>query len=327
MSSPPSDASQSREPGTSRSPPPPPPPPLDVRWLHAGAQYLDLPTNPVTSLNTTYKAFSVTESNRLEEAWWCLTDDERREYAPKGGKGASNGKATSRPSSVDSTNGNTTPLKAEEKDEQGNLVINSGAEASRLGKHRGDKEDGPKHGVGQAMMEKTATEGVGVGASVMEKTGSQQEDPVDHIVRMVDPAGKGKGMILEDLETVRGVPVSQVSRMSFLGQCSCSRFFATLVLTPTPNSRPAGRPLRGVSFHHVTRTRLLGSHRPSSPGHPSDVVHRRRGPSLRVGIGRGIGERIPVGPSVVGGCGAVARKVTTDITAPQRNQAIPPIIP
>ncbi len=62
-------------------------PRLDVRWLHAGAQHLDLPANPITGAPSGYAAFSVVESQRLEGAWKALDADGRRACLGKGGKG------------------------------------------------------------------------------------------------------------------------------------------------------------------------------------------------------------------------------------------------
>lgn len=65
---------------TSRPPTPPllPLPELDFRWVHAGAQHLDLLPTPITTASTSYKAFSYDESLRIEEAWWTLTEGNRR---------------------------------------------------------------------------------------------------------------------------------------------------------------------------------------------------------------------------------------------------------
>ncbi|WVQ64180.1 uncharacterized protein L199_002342 [Kwoniella botswanensis] len=84
------------------APPPDAPPPetppllpipfLDYRWVHAGAQHLDLLPTPITSASTTYKSFSQSESLRIEERWIQLSDDERRkvirEWGSMEGEGA-----------------------------------------------------------------------------------------------------------------------------------------------------------------------------------------------------------------------------------------------
>lgn len=54
------------------------PPPLPIQWVHGGAQYLDLLTVPVTSLNPVYTAFSESENRRLEERWEALSEEEKR---------------------------------------------------------------------------------------------------------------------------------------------------------------------------------------------------------------------------------------------------------
>ena len=63
------------------SPPSPallPLPNLDVRWVHAGAQHLDLLPTPITSVGQSYKPFSEEESERIEERWLSLSEEERR---------------------------------------------------------------------------------------------------------------------------------------------------------------------------------------------------------------------------------------------------------
>lgn len=77
-------------------PPPSPPllplPALEVRWVHAGAQHLDLLPNPITTVSTTYKAFSYDESEAIETKWQELSDEERdkavREWGITEGEGA-----------------------------------------------------------------------------------------------------------------------------------------------------------------------------------------------------------------------------------------------
>ncbi len=174
------------------------PPPIDIRWLHAGSLYLNLPSNPITVASTSYAAFSQTENKRLEEAWWRLTDEERTEFSKKGGVAGDK---------VD-TRGNTKENKQEDglksvEKEDGTLTVNSGADASRLGMSSHDKDgdgietppDGPTHGQGGVMMEKTDSERADLESRTI---GSGR-------------VGKRRTMVLEDLETVRGVPVAQVN--------------------------------------------------------------------------------------------------------------------
>ncbi|WWC73239.1 uncharacterized protein I206_107205 [Kwoniella pini CBS 10737] len=74
------------------TPPLIPIPTLDVRWVHAGAQHLDLLPTPITSASTTYKSFSYTESLRIEERWRETPENERRkiirEWGHSEGEGA-----------------------------------------------------------------------------------------------------------------------------------------------------------------------------------------------------------------------------------------------
>ncbi|WWC91359.1 uncharacterized protein L201_006302 [Kwoniella dendrophila CBS 6074] len=67
------------------TPPLLPIPTLDIRWVHAGAQHLDLLPTPITSASTSYKPFSYSESLRIEERWRGMSDDERRKIIKEWG--------------------------------------------------------------------------------------------------------------------------------------------------------------------------------------------------------------------------------------------------
>lgn len=79
-------------PSAPSSPPLLPIPELDYRWVHAGAQHLDLLPTPITTASTSYKAFSADESRRIEEAWQVLEIKKRRraiaEWGQTEGEGA-----------------------------------------------------------------------------------------------------------------------------------------------------------------------------------------------------------------------------------------------
>lgn len=157
------------------SPPLLPTPPLDVRWVHAGAQHLDLLPSPITSVSTTYKAFSQEESDRIEDRWDSMSRDDRarviKDWGAGEGEGApkdrKNGGPSDRRASINSTksNGERHPVDAipTEQEQPGMEVIQSGEEQSR------DSESEYRDIVARAQREH------------------------------------------EDLELVSGVPVSQVS--------------------------------------------------------------------------------------------------------------------
>ena len=69
-----------------------PVPDLDVRWVHAGAQHLNLLPTPITAPSTSYKAFSSLEFERIEEKWESMNQDERKsavdEWGSLDGEGA-----------------------------------------------------------------------------------------------------------------------------------------------------------------------------------------------------------------------------------------------
>lgn len=52
-------------------------PALDVRWVHAGAQQLNLLPIPITSASNSFKAFSKNESSRIELRWQSTSESER----------------------------------------------------------------------------------------------------------------------------------------------------------------------------------------------------------------------------------------------------------
>lgn len=121
----------------------------DERWMHAGAGHLALPINPITAITTTFKAFSVDESARIDHAWHALSDKDRRDAISAWGKGDGEG----------ATKQKTTQEAPPEEDDPS--MIRSGQE--------------------------------------------QKEDPEVHYKDLM-----AKVQAEEDLETIRGVPVSQV---------------------------------------------------------------------------------------------------------------------
>lgn len=60
---------------------------LEFRWMHGGAQHMDLPTAPITTQTINYVPFSASENVRLEEAYQKLSEEERREVGRVSGKG------------------------------------------------------------------------------------------------------------------------------------------------------------------------------------------------------------------------------------------------
>ncbi|GHJ86213.1 hypothetical protein NliqN6_2615 [Naganishia liquefaciens] len=61
---------------------------LEYRWMHGGAQYMDLPTAPVTTQAINYVPFSASENIRLEEAYQKLSADEKVQVGKISGKGS-----------------------------------------------------------------------------------------------------------------------------------------------------------------------------------------------------------------------------------------------
>lgn len=61
---------------------------LEFRWMHGGAQHMDLPTAPITTQTINYVPFSASENIRLEEAYQKLSEEEKTEVGRISGKGS-----------------------------------------------------------------------------------------------------------------------------------------------------------------------------------------------------------------------------------------------
>lgn len=171
------------------SPPLLPIPYLDLRWVHAGAQHLSLLPNPITTPSTTYKAFSATESERIEERWSSLTEEDRvrsiREWAQGEGEGAPK-------------------REKKEKDDQK-------AKAKEKEKENEKEHEHP----------------VDSGAPEVVRSGEEQKD-TDLEARYKDLVAKAQ-KDYEDLELVQGIAVSQVRLyLSCTRQCSKTECRRTL---------------------------------------------------------------------------------------------------
>ncbi|RXK37136.1 hypothetical protein M231_05587 [Tremella mesenterica] len=123
-----------------------PAPPLDARWVHAGAQYLDLLPTPITSASTSYKAFSPSESKRIEARWTSLPLLGRqlaiKEWGAAEGEGAS--KVKKEHGRTESTASNNDERRSSSKDREKDRgvpdaeVIRSGEEQPTEGEVDGE---------------------------------------------------------------------------------------------------------------------------------------------------------------------------------------------
>ena len=160
-------------------------PDIDFRWLHAGAQHLDLLPTPITTASTTYKAFSLEESIRIEEAWWNISEAERRKAVTEWGI----------------TEGEGAPAKVIEK--------------------KKEKETGPKDKERRGSGGSTSSEDHIIADHL--NRGQPDEDALHAAEALAKEDGHGAYQDLmqkaqkeyEQLELIAGIPVSQVSVQSF----------------------------------------------------------------------------------------------------------------
>jgi hypothetical protein len=172
---------------------------LEFRWMHGGAQHMDLPTAPITSQAINYVPFSTSENQRLEEAYQQLSEEQKNEVGRVSGKGSE-----------------TDADKEKEKEQKKKTA----EKALEVGDPAGVT-------VGKALDETT-------GHVKIEKANGQSEEqvgsaagPDDEVEKYPDPgnempavwkdqkAKEEKDKQEEDLDTVVGVAVSQVSSLSY----------------------------------------------------------------------------------------------------------------
>ncbi|WVQ81546.1 hypothetical protein IAT38_003670 [Cryptococcus sp. DSM 104549] len=176
------------------TPPLLPVPELDARWVHAGAQHLDLLPTPVTSASTTYKAFSYNESLRVDDRWMEMTDEERRKVIEEWGKLDGEGApAASKKKEKE---------KAKEKEKE---AADKGRRASVVSNTSLNNES-TTHPVDEKVKSERAN-----------STTSTSDDAAGAEEAVDESDRKYKDILMklqhdyEDLESVLGVPVSQDS--------------------------------------------------------------------------------------------------------------------
>ena len=167
-------------------------PPLDVRWVHAGAQHFDLLPTPITALSPAFKAFSYDESTRIEDGWIDLDEQQRKaaveEWGSTEGEGApARNKALKESKEKDKT---ADKEKKKEKDEAKQKDIH--ASNLRAGEVQ-DRLEGKLPETEEVMsgQEQNKDEG-----------GDAHDRKYKEIIHNLQKS--------QDLETIHGVPVSQV---------------------------------------------------------------------------------------------------------------------
>ena len=161
-------------------------PELDFRWVHTGAQYLDLLPTPITTAATIYKAFSPDESRRIQEAWDALTPEERQKAILDWGTKEGEGFATpaSKPKDKD---------KEKDKERRGSNASTRSVNGNGNGSV---KDEGEVIRSGEEQPHGDEKDGDGRYKDFMKE--AQQE--------------------YENLELISGVPVSQVCATDYLRQ-------------------------------------------------------------------------------------------------------------
>ncbi|WVW79053.1 hypothetical protein I302_101016 [Kwoniella bestiolae CBS 10118] len=178
------------------TPPLLPTPILDYRWVHAGAQHLDLLPTPITSASTTYKSFSQSESLRIEERWLQLSDDEKRKIIREWGSYEGEG-APARTKKKEKKD------KDKDKDKARRESVTSVHSVASASSHPLDDKVKEKRGNGDVPDQEHIRSG--------EEQSRVDEEPLDNLEQKYkELMGKGQREY-EDFELIQGVPVSQDS--------------------------------------------------------------------------------------------------------------------
>ena len=231
-------------------------PQIDFRWLHAGAQHLDLLPTPITTTSTTYKPFSLEESNRIEEEWWTISEADRRKAVFEWGN----------------TEGEGAPTKVNEKEQEkefeskGKERRGSGASDS----FKGDDHNVAEHANRGVPVEEASHAAEGLAQMKGDGHGTYQD--------LMQKAQKE----YEQLELIAGIPVSQVSLTALT-----SNMYRPILLL--------GLLIRSFIVDVIITPGILGTHRPQSVGAEGKLVRRRRNATMLLGARGGDRERVSVG--------------------------------
>ncbi|KIS00050.1 phospholipase [Cryptococcus deuterogattii 2001/935-1] len=167
-------------------------PALDVRWVHTGAQQLNLLPTPITSASNSYEAFSESESSRIELRWQSISESDRLKTIKLWGRNDGEGAFQSQ--------GET--IKQGEKIGHDEKVTDGSKGCDSISRHSID-----------------GTDAHSVGSKVKSEDGEEHLDPdVDDMSSGEDQINKKYHALLleareknDDLDSVQGVPVSQQS--------------------------------------------------------------------------------------------------------------------
>lgn len=171
-------------------------PALDLRWVHAGAQQLNLLPTPITSASNSYEAFSESESSRIELRWQSTSESDRLKTIKLWGRNDGEG------------------------------AFQTQEETIKQGEKIGHDEEVTEGSKGCNSIDRHSIDGTDahpVGSKVKSEDGEEHLDPdVDDMSFGEDQINKQYHALLlearkenDDLDLVQGVPVSQVSAQAF----------------------------------------------------------------------------------------------------------------
>ncbi|WVO15288.1 hypothetical protein L204_102944 [Cryptococcus depauperatus] len=135
---------------TGATPPETPPllaiPDLDVRWVHAGSQHLDLLPTPITSASTSYKAFSSSESLRIDRKWQEMSETEKllaiQVWGKSDGEGVPSPKETSQDTARKDGSRSRSSSQASKSKQQDVHPIDAKIQDERLHEHTENRDGG-----------------------------------------------------------------------------------------------------------------------------------------------------------------------------------------
>nr|XP_031862276.1 uncharacterized protein CI109_002241 [Kwoniella shandongensis]KAA5529348.1 hypothetical protein CI109_002241 [Kwoniella shandongensis] len=198
--------------------PPPETPPLlpiprlDVRWVHAGSQHLDLLPTPITAASTTYKAFVSEESSRIEDRWQTYADEERRKIVREWGSTEGEGAPARTKTKQTDKEKEGDKEKEKEKERRESVASSHSVDNDRLPTHPSDEHlNGEKANLNGDVKEN------GNGNGKVPEEGVIDPDHLGEDGDEQDLDAKYKDLIAkqqkeyENLEEIAGVPVSQDS--------------------------------------------------------------------------------------------------------------------
>lgn len=171
-------------------------PALDVRWVHAGAQQLNLLPTPITSASNSYAAFSESESSRIELRWQSISESDRLKTIKLWGRNDGEGAFQSQEETI----------KQGEKIDHDEKVTDGSKGCDSISRHSIDGTDA--HSVGSKVKSEDGEEHLDPDVDDM----SSGEDQINRKYHALLLEAREKN---DDLDLVQGVPVSQVSAQAF----------------------------------------------------------------------------------------------------------------